>query len=175
MAGGWPSRIVGRSVGLRGGTARQSRPRGSVLGSAASRCVVDYPLLPHSLTASSVALTFSTFARPLDSRRFSLSLHASLPPLSRFSFATSCFGFAFFVSLPVSFSLFRSRLPFVVSSTSTVLLITVFPFARNPVHSAVSLFRVLAYATRPPLEPFLLVRSLPFSNRSGTRFARRAT
>lgn len=135
MAGGWPSRIVGRSVGLRGGTARQSRPRGSVLGSAASRCVVDYPLLPHSLTASSVALTFSTFARPLDSRRFSLSLRAS-PPLSlvssvsRFSFAPSCFGFAlpFFVSLPLSLffslsisSVFRSsfplRLPFQSSSS----------------------------------------------------------
>jgi hypothetical protein len=47
--GGWPWRIVGRLVGLRGGTARQSRPRGSVLGSAASRCVGS-PSLPHSLT-----------------------------------------------------------------------------------------------------------------------------
>lgn len=126
MAGGWPSRIVGRSVGLRGGTARQSRPRGSVLGSAASRCVVDYPLLPHSLTASSVALTFSTFARPLDSRRFSLSLRAS-PPLSsrpslvsvsrpRVSVSRSRFSSLF---LCLSFSLSRSRrLSLVVSSTS---------------------------------------------------------
>lgn len=135
MAGGWPSRIVGRSVGLRGGTARQSRPRGSVLGSAASRCVVDYPLLPHSLTASSVALTFSTFARPLDSRRFSLSLRAS-PPLSRlvrlsFQFRALVFRFrapvfrlssplSLFFSISVS-SVFRSsfplRLPFQSSSS----------------------------------------------------------
>lgn len=69
MAGGWPSRIVGRLVGLRGGTARQSRLRGSVLGSAASRCV-DFPSLPHSHTAFSVVPTFSSFARPLDSRHF---------------------------------------------------------------------------------------------------------
>lgn len=134
MAGGWPSRIVGRSVGLRGGTARQSRPRGSVLGSAASRCVVDYPLLPHSLTASSVALTFSTFARPLDSRRFSLSLRAS-PPLSRlvrlsFQFRALVFRFrgpVFRLSSSVSLFLylglvvFRSsfplRLPFQSSSS----------------------------------------------------------
>lgn len=45
-------------VGLRGGTARQSRPRGSVLGSAASRCVGFNPL-PHSLTAFSLVRTFS--------------------------------------------------------------------------------------------------------------------
>lgn len=134
MAGGWPSRIVGRSVGLRGGTARQSRPRGSVLGSAASRCVVDYPLLPHSLTVSSVARTFSTFARPLDSRRFSLSLHASLLlslSLSRFSFATLCFGFTF-----SSFSVYLSTS---VSSSIRHFLYThrsthhQSPFARNPV------------------------------------------
>lgn len=132
MAGGWPSRIVGRSVGLRGGTARQSRPRGSVLGSAASRCVVDYPLLPHSLTASSVALTFSTFARPLDSRRFSLSLRAS-PPLSsrpRLSFQFRALVFRFrgpvfrlsssvflYLGLVVFRSSFPLRLPFQSSSS----------------------------------------------------------
>lgn len=132
MAGGWPSRIVGRSVGLRGGTARQSRPRGSVLGSAASRCVVDYPLLPHSLTASSVALTFSTFARPLDSRRFSLSLRAS-PPLSsrpslvsvsrpRVSVSRSRFSSLFlclflYLGLVVFRSSFPLRLPFQSSSS----------------------------------------------------------
>lgn len=128
MAGGWPSRIVGRSVGLRGGTARQSRPRGSVLGSAASRCVVDYPLLPHSLTASSVALTFSTFARPLDSRRFSLSLRAS-PPLS-FQFRALVFRFRgpvfrlfssvslfLYLGLVVFRSSFPLRLPFQSSSS----------------------------------------------------------
>lgn len=176
MAGGWPSRIVGRSVGLRGGTARQSRPRGSVLGSAASRCVVDYPLLPHSLTASSVALTFSTFARPLDSRRFSLSLRVS-PPLSsrpslvsvsrpRVSVSRSRFSSLF---LCLSFSLSRSRrLSLVVSSTSTipVVIVAVLPprrgsllIAHNSVFSTVYLFCALAYATRSPLEPFLLVRS----------------
>lgn len=87
MAGGWPTRIVGRSVGLRGGTARQSRPRGSVLGSAASRCVVGFPLLPHSLTVSSVVPTVSTFARPLDSRRFPFFLVFAFRPrrLVRFS------------------------------------------------------------------------------------------
>lgn len=69
MAGGWPSRIVGRLVGLRGGTARQSRLRGSVLGSAASRCV-DFPSLPHSHTAFSVVPTFPSFATSLDSRHF---------------------------------------------------------------------------------------------------------
>lgn len=69
MAGGWPSRIVGRLVGLRGGTARQSRLRGSVLGSAASRCV-DFPSLPHSHTAFSVVPTFRSFATSLDSRHF---------------------------------------------------------------------------------------------------------
>lgn len=73
MAGGWPSRIVGRSVGLRGGTARQSRLRGSVLGSAASRCV-GYPSLP--LTAFSVARTFFSLAKPLDSLDVSLSFRA---------------------------------------------------------------------------------------------------
>lgn len=73
-AGGWPSRIVGRSVGLRGGTARQSRPRGSVLGSAASRCVVGFPLLLHSPTVFSVARAFSTSARrEADSRRFTFA------------------------------------------------------------------------------------------------------
>lgn len=66
MVSGWPSRIVGRLVGLRGGTARQSRLRGSVLGSAASRCV-DFPSLPHSHTALSVVVTFPSFARLLDS------------------------------------------------------------------------------------------------------------
>lgn len=69
MVSGWPSRIVGRLVGLRGGTARQSRLRGSVLGSAASRCV-DFPSLPHSRTALSVVPTFPSSARSLDSRHF---------------------------------------------------------------------------------------------------------
>lgn len=77
MAGGWPSRIVGRLVGLRGGTARQSRLRSSVLGSAASRCV-DFPSLPHSHTAFSVVPTFSSLARSLDSRHFTSVTRSSI-------------------------------------------------------------------------------------------------
>lgn len=151
MAGGWPSRIVGRSVGLRGGTARQSRPRGSVLGSAASRCV-GFPLLPHSLrSASSVAPTSSTFVRPLDSRRFSLSSLAlpsvSRPWFSRLVVRSRVLPVSRFpLSLGLSVSSSFARRPTVTVSSPRGSS----PIARNPV----SLLRArVRHAAAPPGAP----------------------
>lgn len=79
-------------VGLRGGTARQSKLRGSVLGSAASRCV-DFPSLPHSHTAFSVAPTFSSFARLLDSRRFAFLTRSLICLFIFFFFLNICLTF----------------------------------------------------------------------------------
>ena len=106
-------------VGLRGGTARQSRPRGSVLGSAASRCVGFNPL-PHSLTAFFLVRTFSFRFPPLLS---SDALRCVSSSLFIFHLLRSVvFSFLFF-----SFFSFVSRFPFFLfdfaSSFPTSLLV----------------------------------------------------
>ena len=104
-------------VGLRGGTARQSRPRGSVLGSAASRCV-GFNSLPHSLTAFFLVRTFSFRLSLLSSDApvrllFSLYFSSSSFRLLFFYFFFFCFSFVFFRFLFLFFFFF-----FVLSSTS---------------------------------------------------------
>lgn len=101
-------------VGLRGGTARQSRPRGSVLGSAASRCV-GFNSLPHSLTAFFLVRTFSFRLSLLSSDApvrllFSLYFSSSSFRLLFFYFFFFCFSFVFFRFLFLFFSFFSFSL-----------------------------------------------------------------
>lgn len=117
MAGGWPSRIVGRLVGLRGGTARQSRLRGSVLGSAASRCV-DFPSLPHSHTAFSVVPTSPSFATSLDSRHFTFVTRSFISSPPYFARVSSSLGLA--PSL-------LSRLSRIISACPSISVANFFP------------------------------------------------